>query len=165
MFYLFEKPVFLRSSWILTCAVSLFLFANFTAGQSPTPTPTPVAQPDAPPPTQPNFAVPVRPMPSSERIGVAIDNQLPLTLEQAIEMALKNNNNIDASRNDSRISDLDLTGARGVYDPLLVSENYYESLTTPTASAIGGAVNGAVTLTRYFGSAGLSGFSPYAGGR
>ncbi len=116
------------------------------------------------PPVQPKFTAPNRPLPSSERVGVDVDNQLPLTLEQAVEMALSNNNDIDASRNDSKISDISLTGARGVYDPLLVSENYYESLTTPTASAIGGAVNGAVTQTRYFGSAGVSGFSPYAGG-
>jgi HAE1 family hydrophobic/amphiphilic exporter-1 len=87
-----------------------------------------------------------------------------LTLPQAIEMALANNNNIDASRNDVRISDFSLEGARGVYDPLLTSENYYESLTTPTASAIGGAVNGSVTQKRYFGSAGVNGFSPYQGG-
>jgi len=79
-------------------------------------------------------------------------------------MALKNNNDIDASRNNSRISDFSLLGARGVYDPLLTSENYYESLTTPTASAIGGAVNGAVTQKRFFGSAGVNGFSPYQGG-
>jgi len=103
-------------------------------------------------------------MPSADRIGVDAVNQLSLTLQQAIEMALKNNNDIDASRNNSRISDFNLLGARGVYDPLLTSENYYESLTTPTASAIGGAVNGAVTQKRFFGSAGVSGFSPYQGG-
>ncbi len=103
-------------------------------------------------------------MPSSERIGVGIDDPLPLTIEGAIEMALANNNDIDASRNTARISDFGLMGARGVYDPLIASEAYYESLTVPTASAIGGAVNGAVTQTRFFGSAGVSGFSPYQGG-
>ncbi len=141
----------------------MFLFTVGASAQTPSPLPT--LPPDAPAPTQPNFAVPVRPAPSAERVGVATDNQLPLTLEQAIEMALANNNDIDASRNDSQISDFSLTGARGVYDPILVSENYYESLTTPTASAIGGAVNGAVTLKRFFNSAGVSGFSPYAGGQ
>ncbi len=115
-------------------------------------------------PVQPKFQSPARPMPTSERVGVSVDNQLPLTLEQAIELALRNNNDIDASRNDARISDISLTGARGAYDPLLISENYYERLTTPTASAIGGAVNGAVTQTRWFGSGGLSGLVPYQGG-
>jgi outer membrane protein TolC len=134
----------------------------------PTPIPTPVAVADPTPdttlPVQPTFNIPLRPMPNGARVGVALDNQLPLTLEQAIELALSNNNDIDASRNTARISDFGLSGARGVYDPLLAAEGYYESLTTPTASAIGGAVNGAVTQTRFFGSAGMSGFSPYQGG-
>ncbi|MBK8465174.1 MAG: TolC family protein [Chloracidobacterium sp.] len=135
-----------------------------SAAQTTTPTVAFTPTPDAPMPVAPTFDTPARPLPSSERVGVELDNQLSLTLEQAIEMALKNNNDIDASRNDSQISDFSLLGAKGVYDPLLVSENYYESLTTPTASAIGGAVNGAVTQKRFFSTAGLSGFSPFAGG-
>ena len=103
-------------------------------------------------------------MPDATRIGVQTGNELSLTLQQAIEMALKNSNDIDESRNDVHISDFGLMGARGVYDPLATSDNYYEKLTTPTASAIGGAVNGAVTTSRYFGSAGLSGYTPYQGG-
>jgi HAE1 family hydrophobic/amphiphilic exporter-1 len=87
-----------------------------------------------------------------------------MTLEEAITLALRNNNNIDVSRNNVQIGEFNLRAARGVYDPLIGSESYYESVTTPTASAIGGAVNGAVTQTRYFGSAGLTGFSPYFGG-
>jgi HAE1 family hydrophobic/amphiphilic exporter-1 len=96
-----------------------------------------------------------------------VDNadQLPLTLEKAIEMALQNNNNIDISRNNVQVAEFNLRGARGVYDPLITSENYYESATTPTASAIGGAVNGAVTQTRFFNSAGVTGFSPWFGGQ
>lgn len=89
---------------------------------------------------------------------------MPLSLDEAIEMALRNNNDIEASRKEARISDINLLGARGAYDPLWVSESYYERLTTPTASLIGGAVNGAVTQTRMFGSTGISGLSPYAGG-
>ncbi|MEO6655857.1 MAG: TolC family protein [Pyrinomonadaceae bacterium] len=154
-----------RGTPLLTLGlVQFFILFCFSNAFAQTPSPLPTLPPDGPPPLQPNFNVPVRPMPSVERIGVEADDQLPLTLEQAIEMALRNNNDIDASRNDSRISDFSLRGARGVYDPLLVSENYYESLTTPTASAIGGAVNGAVTQKRLFGSYGVSGFSPYAGG-
>ena len=61
-------------------------------------------------------------------------NQLPLTLEEAIERALQNNNDIDTSRNDVQIAEFNLRGARGVYDPLIASENYYESATTPVAS-------------------------------
>jgi HAE1 family hydrophobic/amphiphilic exporter-1 len=160
---------------------------------TPTPTPTPVAPivtptqtpaptvapastpipirvtppadlPNEPPPVAPNFEAPVRPLPSAERVGVDVANQLSLTLEQAIELALKNNNDIDASRNNVQIAEFNLRGARGVYDPLIDAESYLDSTSTPTASLIGGAVNGSVTQTRYFGSGGISGFSPWAGG-
>ncbi len=149
------------------CAIRLFSTLSFAlisvavlSAQTPTPTPTT----DDPMPVQLRIVAPSRPMPSNERVGVSIDDQLSLTLEQAIELALRNNNDIDASRADARISDINLAGARGAYDPLVVSDAYYERLTTPTASLIGGAVNGAVTQTRFFGSGGVSGLSPYAGG-
>ncbi len=142
---------------LLAATPVLLALAADAAAQSPTPTPEPL-------PVQPNLALPASPMPSNERIGVNSADTLSLTLEKAIEMALKNNNDIDSSRNDSQINDLRLDGARGVYDPLITSDNYYERASTPTASAIGGAVNGAVTQTRMFNSAGVSGFTPTAGG-
>lgn len=149
------RPVGLK----LAIAVSSIILALAADSVCQTPTPTP-----EPPPVQPNLALPTTPMPSAERVGVNSADSLSLTLEAAIEMALKNNNDIDSSRNDSQISDLRLEGARGVYDPLITSDNYYERASTPTASAIGGAVNGAVTQTRMFNSAGVSGFTPAAGG-
>jgi outer membrane protein len=145
----------------------------YTYAQNPTPkpipTPSPVPDsgaflPPEPPPIAPNFQAPARPLPSSERVGVDLANQLTLTLEEAIELALKNNNDIDTSRNDVQIAEFNFRGARGIYDPAIVSESYYESATTPTASLIGGAVNGSVTQTRYFGNAGISGFTPFYGG-
>ncbi len=124
----------------------------------------PAVLPDDPPPVAPDFQAPIRPLPSAERVGVDLMNQLPLTLEEAIERALQNNNNIDVSRNDVQIAEFNLRGAEGIYDPVIASENYFESATTPVASTIGGATNGSVTQRRFFGSAGLSGFSPFAGG-
>jgi HAE1 family hydrophobic/amphiphilic exporter-1 len=97
-------------------------------------------------------------------VGVDTVNQLSLSLEEAIERALQNNNNIDASRNNVQIAEFNLRGARGIYDPLIEGESYYESASTPTASVIGGAVNGSVTQQRFFNSAGVSGWSPWAGG-
>ena len=127
------------------------------------PTPTPIL-PSDPPPIAPDFQAPVRPLPSSERVGVDVTDQLTLTLEQAIELALQNNNDIGASRNDTKIAEFDLRGAKGIYDPLFGAESYYESRTTPTASTIGGATNGAVTVKQFFGNTGVTGFSPYKGG-
>ncbi|NOT46914.1 MAG: TolC family protein [Acidobacteria bacterium] len=154
----------------------LVLAASTATAQDPspsaTPTPFPLPSPYAPdavlpvepPPIAPNFQAPPRPLPSSERVGVDLANQVTLTLEEAIERALKNNNDIDTSRNDVQIAEFNLRGARGAFDPLLAAESYYESATTPTASAIGGAVNGAVTQTRYFGTGGVTGFMPWYGG-
>lgn len=159
--FLLVKLSIVRTTRVYMSVV--FLYAAFSvAAQTPLPTPTPAS--DEAPPVQRNFPVHVRPLPSAERIGVDLASQLSLTLEDAIGMALRNNNDIDASRNVAQIAGFDLRGARGVYDPLLGAESYYESLTTPTASAIGGAVNGAVTQTRFFGSGGVTGFSPYYGG-
>lgn len=162
--FLAINTLIIRTTRVFTSVVFLSAAISFAAAQTPTPTPTPVPTPDAPPPAQRDFPVPIRPLPSAERVGVDISAQLPLTIEQAIELALRNNNDIDASRNVAQIAGFDLTGARGVYDPLLGAEGFYESLTTPTASAIGGAVNGAVTQTRFFGSGGVTGFTPFYGG-
>ncbi len=156
---------------ILKAATAAFAVAFFAAvlttegnAQVPTPSPTPTPPTDDSMPVAPDLAKPARPMPSLDRVGVDSTNQLSLTMSQAIEMALKNNNDIDASRDSARVSNFNIKAALGIYDPLVTSELYYESVTTPTASAIGGAVNGAVTQKRLFGSAGVNGLSPYQGG-
>lgn len=121
--------------------------------------------PTEPPPIAPNFEAPVRPLPSSERVGVDMINQLPLSLDDAIKMALQNNNDIDSSKITVQIAEFNLRAARGIYDPAIVSQTYYESRTTPTASTIGGAGStGSVTQKNFFGDVGVEGFSPFAGG-
>jgi HAE1 family hydrophobic/amphiphilic exporter-1 len=124
----------------------------------------PTDLPDDPPPVAPNFEAQNRPLPSAERVGVDLANQLPMTLEEAIQMALQNNNDIDTSKIEVQIAEFNLRGARGIYDPQLASESYYESATTPVASTIGGSTNGSLTQRRIFGSAGVSGFTPWQGG-
>lgn len=125
----------------------------------------PAELPQEPPPIAPNFQAPTRPLPSAERVGVDVSDQLPLTLNDAIRMALKNSNDIDQSRIDVQIAEFNLRAARGIYDPLLSSENYFERATTPTSSTLGGAgASGAVTQQDATGSARLGGFTPWAGG-
>lgn len=158
---------------ICVLAATMFLSAVDAISQDVPvvkPTPIPVetvpvpSLPSDPPPVAPNFQAPPRPLPGAERVGVDITNQLSLSLEEAIKLALQNNNDIEASRNGVEIAEFNLRAARGVFDPQIATESYYESATIPTASLIGGAVNGAVTQTRYFGSGGLSGFTPVFGG-
>jgi HAE1 family hydrophobic/amphiphilic exporter-1 len=124
----------------------------------------PAELPSEPPPVAPNFEAASRPLPSAERVGVDVSEQLPLTLNEAIALALQNNNDIDGSRINVEIAEFNLNAARGVYDPLFSSESYYESRTTPTSSTISGGANGSVTQKDLTGAMRLGGFSPFAGG-
>jgi HAE1 family hydrophobic/amphiphilic exporter-1 len=124
----------------------------------------PAELPSEPPPIAPNFEAASRPLPSAERVGVDVSEQLPLSLNEAIALALQNNNDIDGSRINVEIAEFNLNAARGVYDPLFSSESYYESRTTPTSSTISGGANGSVTQRDLTGAMRLGGFSPFAGG-
>jgi HAE1 family hydrophobic/amphiphilic exporter-1 len=124
----------------------------------------PAELPTEPPPVAPNFEAPARPLPSAERIGVDMSEQAALSLNDAIALALQNNNDIDGSRIDVQVAEYNLTAARGVYDPVFSSENYYESRTTPTSSTIAGGLNGSVTQKDLTGAVRFGGFSPKAGG-
>ncbi|HYG81584.1 MAG TPA: TolC family protein, partial [Pyrinomonadaceae bacterium] len=125
----------------------------------------PAELPAEPPPVAPNFEAPQRPLPSAERVGVDVSDQLPLTLNAAIALALENNNDIDSSRIDVEIAEFNLRAARGVYDPVFSSESYFESRVTPTSSTLGGAgATGSVKQTDATGAFRLGGFSPFAGG-
>jgi HAE1 family hydrophobic/amphiphilic exporter-1 len=124
----------------------------------------PAELPTEPPPVAPNFEAPQRPLPSAERVGVDMSNQLPITLNEAIGLALENNNDIDGSRINVEIAEYNLKAARGVYDPVFSSESYYERRVTPTSSTLGGAQNGSVKQTDLTGAVRFGGFTPFAGG-
>ena len=102
---------------IVPLGAAAVLFSAFSGvfGQTPTPTP------DDTPPVQPTFSVPQRPLPDATRVGVAAGTELSLTLDDAIEMALKNNNDIGVSRAGTKTSNLDLLGVKGAYDPLVAT--------------------------------------------
>jgi outer membrane protein TolC len=130
-----------------------------TSGIAPAELPLP------PPPIAPNYKARLRELPSAERVGVNVADQVPLSLTDAIRLALKNSNDIDQSRIDVQIAEYNLQAARGVYDPLLSSENYFERSTTPTSSSIGGGgASGSVTQQDATGAFRLGGFSPWGGG-
>jgi HAE1 family hydrophobic/amphiphilic exporter-1 len=124
----------------------------------------PAQLPDDPPPIAPDFEAPMRPLPTAERVGVDVANQLSMTLQEAIMLALQNNNDIDSSKIDVQIAEFNLRGARGVYDPVIDSEHYFERRTTPTSSTIAGGANGSVTQSDFTNAFGARGFSPFAGG-
>ena len=116
-------------------------------------------------PVQPTVDVPVRPLPTTERIGVDAANQLSLTLEDAIALALQNNNDIDNSRINVQIAEYNLSAANGVYDPVFTSQSYFQRSVTPTSSTIGGAgATGFIKQKDIVGNLLVNGASPVGGG-
>jgi HAE1 family hydrophobic/amphiphilic exporter-1 len=63
-----------------------------------------------------------------------------------------------------RIAEFDLLGAKGVYDPRLVTNAFYERAVNPISSFLSGGQNGSTTQSDYTGTARLEGQSPFLGG-
>lgn len=112
----------------------------------------------------PDFRANTRQLPELGRVGVDMAEQRPLALREALEMALANNKEIEVSRQNVRIAEFDLQGARGIYDPRFSSFSYYERSETPSSSFLSGGSNGAVTQSDFTGTARLEGLTPKFGG-
>jgi HAE1 family hydrophobic/amphiphilic exporter-1 len=112
----------------------------------------------------PDYRAPQRPLPEIGRVGVDMTDQRPLSLREALEMALVNNKDIEVSRQNVRAAEFDLLGARGAYDPRFSSLSYYERSDTPSASFLSGSSSGAVTQSDYTGTARMEGLTPKFGG-
>mgnify|MGYP001293372956 CR=1 FL=1 len=79
----------------------------------------------------PAIAVPTSNM---SRIGVQQSQPLPLSIDDAIRRALANNNTVEISRTDVRISETSLRSRLGIYDPVFsLSPNFSHSSTTGNA--------------------------------
>src|ERR1700749_1006413 len=65
--------------------------------------------PADPPAVAPNYEAPERALPSVERVGVEVGEPFALTLDEAIRLALENNNDIEATRIDVTVAEHELT--------------------------------------------------------
>ncbi|MEJ7615388.1 MAG: TolC family protein [Pyrinomonadaceae bacterium] len=102
-------------------------------------------------------ARPVPPPPSLVRLGVSSDNQLSLTLNEAIRLALENNNDIEVARNDVRFAETVLTSLQGFYDPVFVLTPQVTRSSRPVTSVLsGGNQSGTVSQTDFELNPGLS---------
>ena len=126
------------------------LFAAVAAGPAFGQTPQPEGQP---------------PVVLSPRVGVGAGAPRSLTLDEAIRLTLEQNNDVSVARMETAIAREDVRAARGVFDPRLVPALTYQRSTTASASAIGGATNGAFDQNQLAGALGLDGRTPWAGGR
>ena len=106
------------ASGMLTAVFLLFGFVAASA-QEPVPSPTPSAPQEmhVTPIAQDFRANANKPLPDLARIGVDSSQQRPLTVREALEMALANNKDIEVARDNVHMAEFDLLGARGAYDP------------------------------------------------
>jgi outer membrane protein len=147
--------------------IIIVLLASGTASaQEPAPSPTPAAadQHLNVPPIAPNYRADKTPLPELGRVGVNMDQQQPLSLREALKLALENNKDIEVARENVKLAEFDLSGARGAYDPRLSSQSYYERVKTPVSSFLSGGANGAVTQADYTGTFRFEGLAPKGGG-
>src|SRR6185369_14760526 len=101
------------------------------------------------------------PLPSLARVGVDTDQQ-PLTLREAIALALQNNKDIEVARDNVKMAEFDLLTARGSYDPRLSAQTYFERILQPATSVLSGASK--VEQDDFTGTARFEGLAPKGGG-
>ena len=105
-----------------------------------------------------------KPLPEMSRVGIDANRQQPLSLRDALSMALENNKDIEVARENVRIAEFDLRGAQGAYDPRFSTTAFYERAENPISSFLSGGQNGSTTQSDYTATARLDGQSPKLGG-
>jgi HAE1 family hydrophobic/amphiphilic exporter-1 len=93
-----------------------------------------------------------------------MNRQHPLSLRESLSLALENNKDIEVARENVKIAEFDLRGARGAYDPRLNTTAFYERIKSPISSFLSGGQNGSTTQSDYTGTARLEGLTPKFGG-
>ena len=150
-----------RSAFSAFALVLLFALAVGAFGQTPTPSPN--AQDLQVPSIAPDYKPEDRPLPELGRVGVDMGRQRPLTLREALTLALENNKDIEVARQNVKIAEFDLTTARGAYDPRFSSSAYYERIENPISSFLSGASD-SVSQSNYTATGRFGGLTPKLGG-
>lgn len=145
-------------------AIPFLILICVSAASSQTPAPTPSPADLQVPAVAADFHPAQKPLPELTRVGIDMDRQRPLSLREALAMALENNKDIEVARQNVKISEFDLKAARGIYDPRVSSASYYERIESPISSFLSGGSNGAVTQSDYTATARLEGQTPMFGG-
>jgi len=94
----------------------------------------------------------------------ANDEQVRLSLGQAIQMALANNKDIELARQNVLAAEWDLKGTAAQYDPRSTFSSFYEHTKIPVASFLSGGVNGSVLQSDLSAGYRLEGFAGKGGG-
>jgi len=149
---------------ILLTIVAL-LSVNGVQAQQGTPSPAPddLRQLQIPS-IAPDYRGQHKPLPDLRRVGVDMDRQHPLSLREALSMALENNKDIEIARENVKLAEFDLLGAHGLYDPKISTTAFYERVKSPISSFLSGGQNGAIIQSDYTGIARLDGLTSKFGG-
>ncbi len=112
---------------------------------TPTASPAPADQ-NSQEPREPNFPTleprPLPPLPNLTRLGVVSGNVVSLSLNEAIRLALANNNDIEVSKDDVRIAESQLRALEGVYDIFFTITPQIDNRVTPIQNVFSGAPTG-----------------------
>jgi outer membrane protein len=140
---------------------------SFAQEATPSPSPSPAVS------AQPAISVPTvsidyrananQPLPTLNRVGIDTNEQQPMSLREAIALALTNNKDIEVARDNVKIAEYDLLSTRGAYDPRFSAQSYYERIKTPAGSFLSGAST-AVEATDFTATGRLEGLTPKYGG-
>ncbi len=153
-----NKPRRTQMPFLRSLATSFFVAVIFLMrvmslqGQEAAPTPSPATPELQVPQIAPEFRPEPKALPELGRVGVEMDLQKPISVREALAMALENNKDIEVARHNVKIAEFDLIGARGAYDPRLSSSTYYERIVSPISSFLSGGSDGAVTQTDFTGN-------------
>jgi HAE1 family hydrophobic/amphiphilic exporter-1 len=154
--------------YLFILILSLSTFAGAQDAVVPTPTPVVEDKQDVKPenlenvPTvAPQFQSDDKTLPDLGLVGVDMMRQKPLSLKEAITLALDNNKDIEVSRQNVRIAEFDLQSVRGVYEPRFTGQTFYERATVPNVSIF--STNKTTTTGSFGGNAGLTGYIPKFG--
>ncbi|HMJ26149.1 MAG TPA: efflux RND transporter permease subunit, partial [Pyrinomonadaceae bacterium] len=151
---------------LLLAVIALVLVPHYVLAQEAQPSPTPQIS------AQQSLPVPAvvieyradanRPLPPLSRVGVEENEQQPLSLRDAIALALANNKDIEVARDNVKIAEYDLLTVHGAYDPRFSAQTYFEKLKTPATSFLSGAAT--VDTSDFTGTARVEGLAPKYGG-
>ena len=135
---------------------------------SPTPTPAqsvPDQEPLRVPQVAPDYVADRATYPQLALIGVTFDRQQTMTLKEVVELALRNNKDIEVSRSVVRSAEATLRGALGFYDPKLTFNRFFFREVLPVSSSTLGGDQGSITAKGSSGGVSFFGFSPKGGGQ
>jgi HAE1 family hydrophobic/amphiphilic exporter-1 len=148
--------------------ILILLLSTFANAQDATPTPAVDDVQNVKPENlqnvpqiAPNYQSDDKALPDLGLVGVDMMQQKPISLKEAITLALENNKDIEVSRQNVRIAEFDLTAARGFYEPRFTGQTFYERSTTPNVGIF--STNETTTQGSFVGNAGVTGYIPRFG--